>query len=415
VESQEQAIDEGVSLGSPALPGSGDVAVAEGDDRRVESQVEPDAEAGERQVQVERMGGDDDGDDKAPLMVTTVRELDNDEEEEEEEEEGGQNDHEGEGTTEEVRLVDQASDIEPPPNEQDPTHPEPQLVSPITSAVEPERDEPSPSYAESQLADLATNNFEPSERTEHDPKRSAQPIATLRTNIPLPPQTTPTIKQLYPKDGLGATIELTSNTEHRFIIDSLDPPTATTTQQRAVEPPCPEFPESLAKLQEADLADTVRAGHMSTTAHKVLADRLWRTVAFANYFSDRQPTSSDLPPGSQSISLGQQRFGCPVPGSKSTGASRPSPLHQAAVENAVLLLLSRTKNDSEHLTMNKFTRANRAMAMLLHAALAEERVVTRKDLFEMFAETYGRGGEEGVNWRVDLTELGVLFDGKGNA
>jgi hypothetical protein len=29
----------------------------------------------------------------------------------------------------------------------------------------------------------------------------------------------------------------------------------------------------------------------------------------------------------------------------------------------------------------------------------------------MFEGSYGRGGEEGVDWKVDLIGLGVLFDG----
>lgn len=74
--------------------------------------------------------------------------------------------------------------------------------------------------------------------------------------------------------------------------------------------------------------------------------------------------------------------------------------------------LSRTrKNDAGYREMNKFTKANRDMAGYLQTSLALERVVTKTEMFEMFAASYGKGGEEGVDWRVDMRGLGVVFDG----
>lgn len=69
--------------------------------------------------------------------------------------------------------------------------------------------------------------------------------------------------------------------------------------------------------------------------------------------------------------------------------------------------LSRTrKKGAGFREMNKFTRANRDMALYLQTSLALERVVTKREGFEMFEASYGRGGEEGVGWRVDMIGLG---------
>jgi hypothetical protein len=43
-----------------------------------------------------------------------------------------------------------------------------------------------------------------------------------------------------------------------------------------------------------------------------------------------------------------------------------------------------------------------------------EMKMSRGHLFQMYAQSYGRGGEEGVDWEVDVTELGALFDGGGS-
>lgn len=53
------------------------------------------------------------------------------------------------------------------------------------------------------------------------------------------------------------------------------------------------------------------------------------------------------------------------------------------------------------------------MAGLLHSYLMLEMKMTRRDLYHMYAQSYGRGGEEGLDWEVDVTELGALFDGGG--
>lgn len=358
------------------------------------------------------------------------------------------------------------SAVEPERAEHDPTHSGTNLVSPA-SAVEPKRDERPPSYPESQLVESTTNNFEPVERTEHDPtdpesrllnptsiaepqrderppshpesqlpdvtpniikpvrtkddpRCSAYRIATFRTNKSPPSQTIPTIKQLYPKTGLGQTIDIPSNSEHKFIIDNLDSPNTTPTQQkqRALEQrqPCLKFPERLAKLQEADFADPLRAAYMSATAHKVLADRLWRVVKSANYFFPDQKLAVNTasPPGLQCMNPRQPRLSVPIQGSKLRSAKRPlpSPSHRLVVENAVRWFLDRTRNDSEgyFAVRNEFTWANRGMALRLHEALVEKRVVMRRELYGMFVESYG-GGEEGVECVVvDMEGLGVLFD-----
>jgi hypothetical protein len=140
-----------------------------------------------------------------------------------------------------------------------------------------------------------------------------------------------------------------------------------------------------------DLADPLRAAYMSATAHSVLADRLWRTVRFANYFlPDRAPPGIALP---QKFESSQRK----------------------AVENAVSEFLRRTMNDGseERRVMNRLTQANRTMASLLHSYLMLEMKMSRGDLFHMYVQSYGRGGEEGVDCKVDIVELGALFDGGG--
>jgi hypothetical protein len=201
----------------------------------------------------------------------------------------------------------------------------------------------------------------------------------------------PAIKQLYPKNGLGPTIELPSEPSHPFLIDNLDSLHTTPKPKPALNQPCPNFPESLSKFQEADLADPLRAAYMSATAHSVLADRLWRTVRFANYFlPDRAPPGIALP----------QKF---------------ESSQREAVENAVSEFLGRVKNDGfeERRVMNRLTQANRTMASRLHSYLMLEMKMTRGHLFQMYVQSYGRGDEEGVDLEVDVRELGALFDGGG--
>jgi len=222
--------------------------------------------------------------------------------------------------------------------------------------------------------------------------------------------TTPITSQFCPKYGLGPIIEMPPSSQHRFIVDGLGPPT---TQRCAMQMTCPEFPESLARLQDADLADSFRAGHMSASAHRVLADRLWRTIIYANYFSDSIPADIELPQDFQSMSLEQQRFGVLVQESKLIGTSRPLPSYQAAIENAVLHFLTRTKQDSA-LLMNEFTRANRDMALRLHVRLVEELVMTRHELYKMFIDSYGRRDKGGMRCSVVFTGLEVLFDKGGS-
>ncbi|GAB7334257.1 hypothetical protein MBLNU13_g06296t1 [Cladosporium sp. NU13] len=216
---------------------------------------------------------------------------------------------------------------------------------------------------------------------------------------------------LYPKDGLGPTIETPSKPEeHRFTIDSLDPPLPpTTTRPSAPSQPLPNLPQTLKSLQAVDLTDPFRAAHMSATVHNILTDRLWRTVQFANYFYSpprRRPAIIvNLPPASsQSMSPRQQRL------AQLAKRPPPPPHFQAAVEKGVSSFLSRTKQN-DHVEMNKFTRANRDMACYLQISLALERVVTKRELFDWFEASYGMGGEVGVDWRVDMIGLGVVFDG----
>lgn len=289
-----------------------------------------------------------------------------------------------------------------------------------TSDIEPQRDERPPSHPESQLPNLTPNIIKP-KRTAQNPRRSAYRIATLRTNKPPPPQSISTIKQLYPKAGLGPTIETPSESETKFIIDTLDSPNTTPTQQkqRALEQqPCLKFPESLAKLREVDFADPLRAEYMSATAHKVLADRLWRIVRSANYFFPDQKLAVNiaLPPGLHCMNPRQQRLSVPVQGSKLKSAKRPlpSPSQQLVVENAVRWFWDRTRNDSEEYfaVMHEFTWANRAMGLRLHEALVKKRVVRRKELYGMFVESYG-GGMERAECVVDMEGLGCCLIGGG--
>jgi len=368
--------DEDVSLGGGALPGSGNGAVLnEEGSPRVESR----GEVGDARVdpsnQIKTLKADDDG--KATRLV--VQELEVGEEEED--------DRDGKNT---------ASDFEPQRNERDATHSEPQLVDPPTSNKTEHDELVKPTLPEPQVVDSPSTS-EP-ERTKHDPRRSAQRLLAASTNKKSPSQTTiPTIKQLYPKHGLGPAIKPPSKPQHRFTIDSLNPPLPpTTTQPSAPSQPCPNLPESLKALQAADLADSLRAAHMSILVHNVLADRLWRTVQFANYFYTppaRNPAIVvRLPPTFHSMSPRQQRL------ARLAARPPPPPHYRAAVEEGVASFLSRTRKiDAEYREMNKFTRANRDMAGYLQTSLALERVVTKREMFEMFEASYGKGGEEGVD------------------
>lgn len=307
--------------------------------------------------------------------------------------------------------VDASSTIDPEHSESAPSYPEPRRVNPIsteeieriereavlpsprpvdaTSSIEPDRDEQALADSEPPRVNLTTSIFT-LVRTEKDPRCSRRRLATLRTNRPPSSQTIPTIKQLYPKHGLAPTIEVPSEQFHPFIIDTLDSLNTTPKPKPTLNQPCPNFPESLSKLQEVDLADPLRAAYMSATAHSVLADCLWRTVRLANYFlPDRAPPGIALPQNFEST-------------------------QRAAVESAVLEFLSRTNSDGSELrVMERFTRANRTMAGLLHSYLMLEMKMSRGHLFQMYAQSYGRGGEEGMDWKVDIVELGALFDGGG--
>ena len=161
---------------------------------------------------------------------------------------------------------------------------------------------------------------------------------------------------------------------------------------------------------------------MAALSHSVLADRLWRAVVSANYFfipgGNHAASNSNMLPLPQSKSRMARRriYKALAQESKeamgAAGRSLPFPFQKAAVEKGVVVFLSRVRTCSEEL-MDNFTRANREMGLRLHEGVVKGRVVGRKELFEMFAECYGRGGEEGVDWRVDLMGLGVLFDGRG--
>lgn len=390
-ENQGEGEDEGVSMQGGASAGSGDGAVAENDGPRVENLAEVDGARVNSSRQIQTVKADDDG--KGIRVVVKEVEVEDDDDDDR------QDDREGETTVAEQRVVNGASDLEP---ERDATHSEPRLVVPTSN------NELEPTHPEPEVVD--SPRIREPERTQHDPRRSSRRLSTLRTQKP-PSQTAPTIKQLYPNYGLGRTIETPSKSEeHTFVIDSLDPPLPPTTMQpSAPSQPLPNLPKCLVALQAADLADPLRAAHMSATAHNVLADRLWRTVRMANYFYSppvRKPAIIVALP--QAKGSGQQRSARLV-----TRPSPPPQHHRAAVEKGVASFLSRTrKNDSsDRGEMNKFTRANRDMAFLLHPSLALERVVTKRELFDMFEGSYGRGGEEGVDWKVDLIGLGVLFDG----
>lgn len=396
---RERGEEEGVSRQGQALAGSEHGAVVNEDDNpRVESRVEV-GDAGDDSLH-QAVKADDD----SKAIRVTVREVEVGEEEEEDD------DLDGQSTAEEQRLVDQASDFVPKRNERNVNHSEPQLVDP-TGHNETDHDglvDPTPPAP--QLVDTPSTG-EP-KRTKHDSRRSAERALADRTNENSPSQTTtPTIKQLYPKHGLGPTIEIPSKPEHSFIIDSLDPPAPpTTTQPSLPSQPLPNLPRSLDTLQTTNFTDPFRAAHMSAAAHNLLSDRLWRAVQLANYFYSppaRKPAIVvKLPPTFQSTSPRQQRL--------AQLANRPPPprRYQAAVEEGVASFLSRTrKNGAGHREMNRFTRANRDMAFYLQTSLALERVVTKREMFEMFEASYGRGEEEGVDWRVDVIGLGVMFDG----
>lgn len=297
-------------------------------------------------------------------------------------------------------------------NERNAIHSEPRLVDPTSNNATEDDELVKPTFPEPQLVDSPSTG-EP-ERVEHDPRRLAQRLLAAHANKKSPSQTTiPTINQLYPKHGLGPTIEIPSKPERRFTIDNLDPPLPPTTTPPSLPlQPLPNLPKSLDALQAADFTDPPRAAHMSAAADNLLADRLWRTVQFANYFYSppaRKPAIVVIfPPTFHSMNPRQQRL--------AQLAIRPPPPQywQEAVEKGVASFLSRTrKNDAGagYREMNMFTEANRGMAFYLQTSLALERVVTKREMFEMFEASYGKGGEEGVDWRVDMIGLGVVFDG----
>jgi hypothetical protein len=355
---EDEGVDEGVPIIGHTLVLENVILADVEDDLGSESPVDVDVEA-ERQQQTEEVGPDGEAshvvqhDSEALHVAAQVVEEDYG--------------NVGEAnTTEPQRLLDPTSDNEVARNEREPT-----ILKPRVEQADNLHDAPS------------------------------------QRSVTSPTDQTPTTSQMPPKFGLGPSIEMPCPSEHRFIIDSLDPPT---TQRCAIEMTCPEFPGSLAKLQDADLADSFRAGHMAASAHGVLADRLWRAVIFANYFSDSTPAEIDLPRDFQSMTYGQQRFGVLVQESKLICGSRPLPSHQAEVENAVLDFLRRAKQDSAEL-VDDCTRANKSMALRLHSSLMEGRVVTRKELYEMFIDSYGGEHERAArSWTVEGTGLEALFD-----
>jgi hypothetical protein len=151
---------------------------------------------------------------------------------------------------------------------------------------------------------------------------------------------------------------------------------------------CPVPPDELKTMNKSDLEDKMRADYFAALAHRTLADFMWRTVIFANYFSSKNPAKIGLPGHLSFSTRGQQRFEIVVQESKLLGTCRAPPTHRA-VEDAVVLFLSRTWEFSTG-DMAKFTNANRDIALLLHARLVRERMATTLELYDMFTRCYGR-------------------------
>jgi hypothetical protein len=109
---------------------------------------------------------------------------------------------------------------------------------------------------------------------------------------------------------------------------------------------CTTSPPALLDLKRSDLANIQRSEDLVRLSCVTLADLLWRTVIFANYFSDGSPTEIGLPCNFQFMPPEQQRFEIVVRESKLLGGRRPVPDHQAKVERDVLKFLSRVRQQS---------------------------------------------------------------------
>jgi hypothetical protein len=177
---------------------------------------------------------------------------------------------------------------------------------------------------------------------------------------------------------------------------------------------CPTFPPALIGLKESDFANIHQSEDLVRLSCVTLADLLWRTVIFANYFSDGSPTEAGLPRNFQFMPLGQQRFGIMVRESKSLGGRRPVlvPDHQAKVERDVLKFLSRVRQQPM-VHIDELTLSNRDMNLQLQAHLRNRKVAARKELFGMFTQSYERRYER---HDLDISAKGLdhLFDRTGS-
>jgi hypothetical protein len=199
-------------------------------------------------------------------------------------------------------------------------------------------------------------------------RRASDESGHQTTHDTRPPRTVPADTPIAPHHQLPAhKLGLTTSVWHQIV--------------------CPVFPEELKTMNKSDLEDNMRAHYFTALAHRTLADFMWRTVIFANYFSSKNPAKIDLPGHSSFSTRGQQRFEIVVQESKLLGTCRAPPTRRA-VEDAVLLFLNRTWEPPTG-EVAKFAKANRDMALLLRASLVRERTTTTLELFDMFTRCYG--------------------------
>jgi hypothetical protein len=179
---------------------------------------------------------------------------------------------------------------------------------------------------------------------------------------------------------------------------------------------CAPFSEELFLTKDSDLVDGPRTGHFATLVHRPLTTLMWRTVILANYFSDSEPATIEMPRLFHFLPLEQQRFEIAVQESKLLGEARPSVSQRRAVEDAVLLFLNRTRVMSDGRVfkgrMAEYVNANQIMSILLHTCLRKGRVATPYKLHRMFTDSYKcpNPALHGRERLVDHKGLEALFD-----
>lgn len=172
---------------------------------------------------------------------------------------------------------------------------------------------------------------------------------------------------------------------------------------------CPDFLHALLDLRDGNFNNAEQLKLTMRLSYSTLEDLLWRTVIYANHFSDSAPTEISLPWNFHTLSLEQQRFEIIVRQSKLLSGLRNAPSDQAAVENAVLEFLRRIQQRPQS-NMRNFITACRDMSLMLHTHLHQGHKATRRQLSKFFTSAYQRRFVD-PPLGIDATGLEELFDG----